>query len=49
VVGFMFDRKKKHIDIIDGTIQNKNDMDFKSWKVELNKELFSFWESITNE
>ena len=27
----------------------KNDMDFVSWKAELNRGLASFWESITEE
>jgi len=43
------DRKIKHIDNIRINASIKNDMDFVSWKVELNRELASFWESITEE
>ena len=40
----MYDRKIKHIDNIESNAPIKNDMDFVSWKAELNKDLASFWE-----
>jgi len=43
------DRKIKHIDNIESNAPIKNDMDFVSWKAELNKDLASFWESIAEE
>ena len=45
----MYGKKTKYIDSIESNIPIKNDMDFASWKAELNKELTSFWESITEE
>ena len=49
VVKIVNDRKIKQIDNIRVDASIKNDMDFVSWKVELNRELASFWESITEE
>lgn len=45
----MYDRETKYIDNIKSNTPIKNDMDFVSWKAELNRGLASFWESITEE
>ena len=45
----VLDKKIKHINNIDSDVSMNNDMDFVSWKVELNKGLYSFWELITED
>jgi len=42
-------KKIKHINKIKIDLPIKNDMDFVIWKIELNKDLLSFWESITED
>jgi len=42
-------RKIQHIKNIESDLPIINDKDFISWKIELNKELLSFWELITED
>jgi hypothetical protein len=42
-------KKIKSIDNFESDLSNNNDMDFVLWKVELNKDLLSFWESISED